>query len=440
MAAKFKFVFVAMGQGDCCMVRCPDGQVIVVDCGSLENKLASPQSFTRAQQLLRSVKWAGGQGNKIAALILTHPDGDHHNKVFHLCSEREWIEDSSPFDDGGPRIAKGTKFARVKIDKIYFSDAELGKTKLGKNKMPLANYGGREARTTFGLSDYIAHDSFSTEEIYEITINAENSFYNKWKKPFQTIDTLDHEFPLANHRRRVLDGTTEGVPWKVNIIAGNVKRLKAIDSASPENAKSLITLFEIGNQSALLTGDATYSTEQFLRDTHPAVLAAANLVQVPHHGSSYASAKATIDSLTALKHAVVSVSFMEHKHLHPWYDGVLEHWIERLPGENADPDHHVDYWTKVAEVGFTGNYDHFYQLWTTNGTDFSRVFGDRYGFYWLDPPQDRVFAYKYNGKNDTTRYLFREWDSQRLRMTSMATQVYKLSTAGVSWVPLKPPK
>ena len=33
MPAEFKFYFNGVGQGDCCFVRCPDGKVVVVDCG-----------------------------------------------------------------------------------------------------------------------------------------------------------------------------------------------------------------------------------------------------------------------------------------------------------------------------------------------------------------------------------------------------------------------
>jgi beta-lactamase superfamily II metal-dependent hydrolase len=411
-----------MGQGDCCMVRCPDGQVIVVDCGSLENWDEEFDPFIRACELLRSVEWAGGQSNKISALILTHPDNDHHNKVVDLCWERTWPNGYRPAK--GPPITAGTVFARINIDKIFFSDAWYpGKSKFTQKftgNGPLGKYtGGAFVR-------YIECGDFDTNEIYEITINGkDHSAFTRWKKPFKTIDTS--AFPLANNRRPVVDGTTDGVQWKVSIIAGNVVKENKADKASPDNAKSLITLFEIGDKSALLTGDATYSTEDFLRTTHSALLAKVNLVQVPHHGSMHASHKLTVAEFTALQHAVVSVSFMEHKHCHPQY-AALENWLEAVKGATGDVHHDIDYWTRVIELPDLPNSAHFDNKWTTAQKQRG---GQQGGFCYLRQPEDGVFAYRYEfNAKEKTQFLYREPVPDRLRMTSMETQVYTLSSPG----------
>ena len=56
--AEFKFVFVSMGQGDCCMVRCPDGRVVVVDCGSKANANdPEPEGRFEAMWCLRNDNW-----------------------------------------------------------------------------------------------------------------------------------------------------------------------------------------------------------------------------------------------------------------------------------------------------------------------------------------------------------------------------------------------
>ena len=43
--AKFTFVFVEMGQGDCTLVKCPDGKIVVVDCGFTANPWGDPNAL-----------------------------------------------------------------------------------------------------------------------------------------------------------------------------------------------------------------------------------------------------------------------------------------------------------------------------------------------------------------------------------------------------------
>ncbi|HYJ04234.1 MAG TPA: hypothetical protein VEX43_03820 [Chthoniobacterales bacterium] len=420
MAAEFKFVFVEMGQGDCCMVRCPDGQVIVVDCGSVENSLGDEDPFIRAQELLRSTDWAGGQGNRIYALILTHPDNDHHNKVVELCWEKTWLVERTFAEP--PSIKAGTNFPQINIDKIFFSDAwDPAKMKATKytGKGPLGKYTGNMLELNVG-SGY-----FDTSEICEVTINAAGASYTRWPKP--TFKTAGTAMPLMNHRFPVHDGTTDGEQWKVSIIAGNVPKADKADKATPDNAKSLITLFEIGGKSVLLTGDATYSTEAFLRSTHSALLAKVNLVQVPHHGSMHASHKDTVAKFTALKHAVVSVSFMEHKHCHPQY-AALENWLTAVKGGTGDVDHDIDYWTRDVEPKPPA-YVNFFNAWTLA----QKPSTEKNAFRYLDQPEPGVFAYRYEfTTKEMTQFLYRKVIPDRLHMTSMGTQVYTLSSAGVT--------
>ena len=78
LAAEFTFVFVGIGQGDCCLVKCPNGKIIMVDCGSSNDSQSLGESW-EAISLLRTPQWCGGKKNKLEALILTHPDQDHYN-------------------------------------------------------------------------------------------------------------------------------------------------------------------------------------------------------------------------------------------------------------------------------------------------------------------------------------------------------------------------
>jgi beta-lactamase superfamily II metal-dependent hydrolase len=67
LAKKGDFVLCALnaGQGDCCVMRLPDGKIIVVDC-----------NVTSAN--VNVVKFLEKAGVKeIELLVLTHPDRDH---------------------------------------------------------------------------------------------------------------------------------------------------------------------------------------------------------------------------------------------------------------------------------------------------------------------------------------------------------------------------
>jgi beta-lactamase superfamily II metal-dependent hydrolase len=149
----FTFVFVAMGQGDCTLVRCPDGRIVVVDCGSLRDSLTEKSatratlSFEEAYSLLRTPDWAGGQHHRVAALILTHPDNDHCNKIYSLFGEKTKEKE----------IIEGKD--RVQIDSVHFSKANLY-----NSQNPMSDYSD-------DVAGIILKNDFKTEFIREYTLN-----------------------------------------------------------------------------------------------------------------------------------------------------------------------------------------------------------------------------------------------------------------------------
>lgn len=431
MAATFTFVFVAMGQGDCCMVRCPDGKVVVVDCGSTSNKWGDPNWINEASMLLRDATWAGGNGNKVDALILTHSDADHHNKVVQFFGAIEWKGSVRMPSTGA--VLTDPKVGKVNIDKVYLSDAYAAGS-------PLGNYTGGN------LNNNIMGGTFATTDVYEVTINsktdAENSF-RRWtnadgfKAPVVPNPAGAHQ--IAGKKLTVLSGTTEATPWSVSIVAGNVaKGYGGVeDGATPDNAKSLITLFEVGGKKALLCGDATFSTEKFLRDEHSlsGLLSNVDLVQIPHHGSRYASGSLFVQMLNPTW-AVASVGFLEHSYRLPRYDGVIERWLDQVEGGNRTTGNHdIDYWTVVTEASKPiedSDVTAKFNSWTNNGTDFSRVdWNDGQTFYFLKGPGNGVFAFY----KQVSSYLFmyRETVNSHLVLTSQKNQVFDLTSAGVTY-------
>ena len=61
---------VPVGQGDCTFIQCPNGNVVVFDCGSSGgNRLTANEIES----------WLGNAINRVVAILISHPDQDHYN-------------------------------------------------------------------------------------------------------------------------------------------------------------------------------------------------------------------------------------------------------------------------------------------------------------------------------------------------------------------------
>jgi beta-lactamase superfamily II metal-dependent hydrolase len=61
-----------VGQGDCTVIQCPNGNIVVVDCGSSGGTRHTPSSIEN---------YLGNHIDKVVAIIVTHSDKDHYNKI-----------------------------------------------------------------------------------------------------------------------------------------------------------------------------------------------------------------------------------------------------------------------------------------------------------------------------------------------------------------------
>ena len=59
-----------VGQGDCTIIRCPNGNIVVFDCGSSGGY---GMSATEVQS------WLGNAIDSVVAIIVSHADTDHNN-------------------------------------------------------------------------------------------------------------------------------------------------------------------------------------------------------------------------------------------------------------------------------------------------------------------------------------------------------------------------
>jgi len=76
-------LFMSIGNGDCIFVRTPDGNVIVIDCGSRKRPAKGYRERIADVLTTHFLKTAGKQDKKpeLYAVILTHADQDHYNEL-----------------------------------------------------------------------------------------------------------------------------------------------------------------------------------------------------------------------------------------------------------------------------------------------------------------------------------------------------------------------
>jgi beta-lactamase superfamily II metal-dependent hydrolase len=293
-AEEIRITFLFMGQGDCVLISCPDGKRILVDSGSTGS--FGDTEWLRAHMQLRSDDGVGKRGG-LDALILTHPDMDHCNQIASML--RGFKIGATTLD--GDEVKEQTT-STIAVNEVYFSSAPVD------DRSPLAAY------AKSGASDTI-YNLLGVKRLHLVRLNETTSSVRTWKwdaegKPAEDI-------PLKAGEMVVASGTTakKKRAWSVRIIAGCVAKSGTDDSdAGGRNARSLVTLLQLGTEKALLCGDATASTERFLVASRNALISDVVLLQAPHHGSSRTSSTPAFVTAAKPKSVAVSVDLIEYSH------------------------------------------------------------------------------------------------------------------------------
>lgn len=224
--------FMDMGMGDCIVAKLPGGEVLMVDCGSRRDIPDYDQMWANMSGLV---------GSRIDALVLTHPDTDHYNRLGHILPDT------------------------VSIKALYHSGLRTTYFDLG-NKI---------ANNWWGLND---------ARVFAVTLNASGCTVGTTsvaKKPANSAVGLRERD--SRGFLKILQSATNP-PCNVWILAASVSANSA-DEAELRNAGSIVTLIEYGTTRLLLTGDSRIETERFLSAARPS-LAGLTLAQLPHHGSA----------------------------------------------------------------------------------------------------------------------------------------------------------
>lgn len=297
--------FVDMGQGDCTIVRCPDGKVIVIDCGSSGN--LEDEAFREAKETL--VTWLGD--DSLHALLLTHPDRDHYNQLVNLL----WLDASKKF---------------IQIEDVYFSVR-------ASDTSPLGNYSQN------GVNNLLASDKVGSPTLHEVSIHPKESALREWAPGKYAAPPTKTPQPTL---QKVIHSGGEGPKqWSVTVIAGGL-----IVKGDDFNAASLVTLIKMGGDKVLLTGDATPETQDFVYGKHGAAIKDVEVFQIPHHGSAECASTKTFRDHVNPKSTVVSVGLLRDGYCLPRHS-IIDDWLTCSNLSVLDAPVEIDYWKMPEDVG-----------------------------------------------------------------------------------------
>lgn len=363
--AEFKIMSVDMGQGDCTVIQCPDGKVVIIDCGSAAG--LPPESFQAANDTLNA--WLGGQ--TIWALIITHPDKDHYNKFWDFLVNAD--NETLP------------------VKEVFFSSAR-------SEISPLGNY------NQSGIGNELLRGTFGNVVLIEVSLTPHTQEIKKWlgSSSYQVSTPNDVE----NHQALVVKNDGDENLWSINVIAGNVP--SASRSASEKsNAASLVVLLKTANQKILFTGDATTDTQDYLYNTFHGgtTISDLHLMQIPHHGSAGCASTDQFRALLNPRGFIVSVGIINDSHRLPRYS-VLNAWLGGA--RVAAPPHPItiDYWKTPEEGGIDerAQIQAAIDAWNTAGHEVLNNVSCT--FYWLSDPANAT-ADSYYGITYTGFTIFR---------------------------------
>jgi beta-lactamase superfamily II metal-dependent hydrolase len=338
-AEKFTIHYYDVGQGDCIVIRCPNGKLVMIDCGSAKGLGAANEDLL-VQMCTDLRELTSKNGNKINILILTHRDKDHYNQVYQVFSDRNITL--------GQKIP--TMIGKINIDTVYFSSPPAG---------PSANY------ALYGFSQgscgsAIINFNYRTSSIKQVYINATEQKMVTYTKAGNFELARGTNTPITNKRLTLLKDTTpNGQAWSVSIIAGQVPE-SSKGAKDTTNALSLVTLLRIGQKKGLFLGDATRATEDFLLANQKSLIKNVDFVHIPHHGSETSSGPTFVKTVNPdaaeVTHETYETGFKLPK------KDVLDRWIKILETKDDTTDHVIDYWERISLAIFNSTL----KTWKTN--------------------------------------------------------------------------
>ncbi len=340
---EFGLTFLYMGQGDCTLIKCPDGRNIMIDCGSSRHD----GDLEEIKDLLRQ-KDAIEAGQDLDALIITHPDKDHVNQLGLL----------NPFKrpgDGG----RSEEIHGIHVKNIFISSAKA----LEGNWLPgeyskyckrFANRAEEEEARVFRV--VLTEDECLLQECAPDTVSDDD-------------DDVNDAVPRLVDRRCIImhknDGDSDSDDWCVSIIAGSHAPV-GVDN----NPLSLVALLEIGDEKIMIMGDATVEVGNYIMshfgEGSKTDLRKLSLLQAPHHGSeASASTEEFVKWLQPQRVAISAARYEYTYHLPRWT--VLNRYIQYVGDRDDGP------WPLAAWQDSNQATLETWQSWIKNDLRFEKI-------------------------------------------------------------------
>ena len=286
---KLHFGFMRMGWGDSTIIKCPTGEIYIVDIGSgrYDKETAdddddevieiTPEAHFQSDNVL-------GIDKNVSALILTHSDRDHYNKVGILSN------------------------VNVKIDKVYHSN--FLKLYYGGSKPA----GGGSSNKLIEIMCLDNNNDTDWGNMRRVTYNENDKKYTTWNEntlKYVTVDieaaddddTDDENIDKYTDGRGIMIHSAGGC--KIYLLCSEVtsddenaqKRQRARQKQNKQNIyekqiagkvavnrASIITLVEYDNKQYVICGDAVGETESFILSKYNDI-EDVEILRCAHHGS-----------------------------------------------------------------------------------------------------------------------------------------------------------
>ena len=288
------FGFMRMGKGDCTVIRTPTGEIFIIDIGS--NGLDSENGIVQTPEVNLGLNGILGVDKNIEALILTHSDKDHYNKIgylYNLGANIKKVYHSNDFNKYNIGSTFNSKANNPPDNWIKKDVKQWERTSAGLIQLMMLDEDGyidheNIRRVTFtGAQKYFTSFDPEQDEYVSTNIvqgNGINQYSNdRGIKIFEKSgckisllcgDIYSQEFynkvMTREKKRKLNDGSNK---WDVNY-----------DDSKSVNMASIITLIEYKRNKIIVSGDAVSETEKFVVDTYPGVSSVSTL-QASHHGS-----------------------------------------------------------------------------------------------------------------------------------------------------------
>lgn len=225
----FQLLFFNVGDGNSCLVRCPDDTVVVVDFGS-DYEVSEDHLEKIRHNISTYVK-----ENKIKALVLSSPRKSRYNKIAPI-------------------------FKDYTIENVYYS---CGANELW-SEYPLDNYLDQ------GTAKSILHKNTGSPFLKEVTINQQNQitfgcpFNYQYEQGLRLVENIDNS-------KLVICNDTANNAWEISIVSGNVQS-KYPHMKRERDSASLVTYIRNNEYKALMLSDASDETQEFLEAQHPEIM------------------------------------------------------------------------------------------------------------------------------------------------------------------------